>query len=151
MTVALNDHLLGTLTAPEKLSAGRMFRLNDGSSITVRVVNEQLEVRYNGWRLAEAGSTPAVQRKALSRRDKVTKGIVLLCALFATVVGLLVAAALGYLLLRVLLVMVSWFFSWFLSGLSQRWPEIALAWHIGGVLLSSLGAQAECLRWSACL
>jgi hypothetical protein len=119
ITISLNDRFLGTLPPPEKLHTGRDFKLNDGSTITVRGVNEQIEVRHKGRRLVETGSTPAVQRTALARRDSVTKGIVLLCELFVAVLG---TAALCFILVKVLapviVMILTWLMSWLLSGLS---------------------------------
>jgi len=44
IVVRLNHRLLGKLTTPEEMSAGRRFLLEDGATITVQVVDEQVLV-----------------------------------------------------------------------------------------------------------
>lgn len=88
LIVSLNDRILGTLPPPEARSARRGFRLDDGSIITVWVSGDQIEVRHNGRSLVEAWSPAALRRQEVFRRDKMTRRIMLLCAILPFVLGI---------------------------------------------------------------
>ena len=82
ITVTLSDRLLGMLTTPEEMRAGREFTLEDGSTLTVRVVNKQVQARYNGLLLSPARKAGA----KVAVGDKVTKRVMLSCASIASVI-----------------------------------------------------------------
>ncbi len=83
LTVWLNDRLLGTLTTPEEMSDGRDFKLDDGSTITVKMVGQQVQARHNGLLLLPA------RLKTAMPGDTVTKRVMLSCASIASVILLI--------------------------------------------------------------
>ena len=84
LTVLLNDRPLGRLTTPEERRDGRDFTLDDGSQITVRVVNKQVQVRHNGLRLLP--TRPPV--KAETPADRAARRTMLICTSIASIIVL---------------------------------------------------------------
>ncbi|HEY7354822.1 MAG TPA: hypothetical protein VH590_00105 [Ktedonobacterales bacterium] len=89
LTVSQNDHIVGTLATPEELSAGRDFTLDDGSTITVRMVEKRVQVRRNGLLLLERWFAAPLQGGTSVRQDRVTRRITLICASLALGMGLI--------------------------------------------------------------
>jgi hypothetical protein len=64
LIVALNSIQLGILNTRAEFEKGRIFTLEDGSSVTVRVLGEQVEVWLDGKRLVASTAEIATPPEA---------------------------------------------------------------------------------------
>jgi hypothetical protein len=81
MIVSLNNGMLGMLPPPERLRGVRFFTLDDGSTLIVRAVKKQVQLRHKGLLLSEVRPNAIVA-------DRLSRRILLLLASLALLLGL---------------------------------------------------------------